>query len=386
MSTRYIFKKRGKRILAAVIDFIGGILFFPFRIFASTQIPKKVKSILVMRLDHIGDVFYATGIPHNLKLNYPDARVIFLTGSWAQGLLERNPYIDEIICWDAPWFDRKNNKSNVFRESLDLMIKLRSYDFDLGFDLRGDARHILIMFFSKIKYRVSYGISAGRFLLNQCVPYAWESQALDKNLALLEGVHLRVGHRLPEVCDTFSGDSKFERIFSENKIEGETRLAVIHPFSGTTAKNWISGRFIQLADTLAQEYGVLPVFIGSKADYQAAGEMVRACKTKACNVAGVVSLGSLCALFKKAKLFVGVDSGPSHIAAYSGIPTAVLYSGTNNAFSWAPKGNNVAVIQSQVACGGCEKEECSDNVCMSGISVQDVLRGVAQAMKGIELS
>jgi hypothetical protein len=101
---KYIFKKRWNIFLISLLDFFGNIVFLPFKLFKK-KIPGNVGKILIIRLDHIGDVIFSTVVPQSLKAHYKGAKITLLVGSWARDIVINNPYIDEVICYDAPWFD-----------------------------------------------------------------------------------------------------------------------------------------------------------------------------------------------------------------------------------------------------------------------------------------
>ena len=87
------------------IDALGTILVLPFKA-VQPRIPQEIKKILIIRLDHIGDLVCATPILENLKRRFPQAQITFLAPASARELLETNPYVDEWIWFDAPWFSR----------------------------------------------------------------------------------------------------------------------------------------------------------------------------------------------------------------------------------------------------------------------------------------
>ena len=378
---RYIFKKHWKRFFVSIFDFAGRVFVLPFRVFAPKPFPKEIKRILIIRLDHIGDVIYATSIPRNLKLNFPGVRITFLVGSWAKDILTDNPYIDEIICFDAPWFDRSPKKSFTLGKFRRLAKQLRQYHFDLGFDLRGDLRHILLMYVAKVKYRVGYGVTGGDFILNRCVDYDENTHALERNLALLRSLNIAIASDRLQIDNIKTDRAELNLFLKKNHLSESDTIVLMHPCAGTRAKNWRNVRFTELADILAREFAAKVLFVGSSKDRAEVETIVSIAKSGPLNVTGETSLSFLLTLIKKAKLFVGVDSGPSHLAASLGIPTVVLYSGTNKAASWAPRGNKVVVIQKEVACKECEQEECIDAKCMDLISVQDVLQAVRNALE-----
>jgi len=110
---RYIFKKKRNVFLVSLFDFFGSIVFLPFKLLKN-KIPGNIGKILIIRLDHIGDVVFSTMVPQNLKSHYKGAKITLLVGSWGKGdIVINNPYIDEVICYDAPWFDK--NKKRFLR-------------------------------------------------------------------------------------------------------------------------------------------------------------------------------------------------------------------------------------------------------------------------------
>src|SRR3989338_1107363 len=103
---KYVFKNTINIALASILDAAGYLLFLPFRRSKGAQ-PTLTRSILIIRLDHLGDVLLSLGIPKALKENLPGCKVTFLTSSWAAPLLANNPFVDEVLVFDAPWFLRR---------------------------------------------------------------------------------------------------------------------------------------------------------------------------------------------------------------------------------------------------------------------------------------
>lgn len=99
--------------------------------------------------------------------------------------------------------------------------------------------------------------------------------------------------------------------------------AVLHPFSGSPRKNWPLERFEQLAEALRNE---MPV------EWAAGANWVR------CD-----DLRELARWIAGARLFVGNDSGITHLAAAVGAPTVALF-GPTDPRVWAPRGSKVRVV------------------------------------------
>ena len=122
------------------------------------------------------------------------------------------------------------------------------------------------------------------------------------------------------------------------KLGGEGFLA-LHPGSGSTRKNWPPERFAELALTLAR--GRRFLVVEGPAD-EAAVAPLR--ERKDAVVARGLPLNTLGALLARAALYVGNDSGVSHLAAAWGTPTVALF-GPTEATIWSPVGPRVRVLE-----------------------------------------
>jgi heptosyltransferase-3 len=117
---------------------------------------------------------------------------------------------------------------------------------------------------------------------------------------------------------------------------------VLHPGSGGRAKCWPPERFAALAGRfIAAGWRVL--VIEGPADSLAALQTLALLPTDAAQSAAGLSLPQLAALLARATLFIGNDSGVSHLSALLGTPTLALFGPTDPAI-WAPRGPRVRVV------------------------------------------
>ncbi len=82
-------------------------------------------------------------------------------------------------------------------------------------------------------------------------------------------------------------------------------------------------------------------------------------------------------------MFVGNDSGMTHLAAAVGVPVVAIF-GPSDPIRWAPKGSEVRIVRKAVFCSPCEREamsRCDSRHCLSGIPSYDVFRAVAQCIE-----
>jgi len=115
--------------------------------------------------------------------------------------------------------------------------------------------------------------------------------------------------------------------------------AVIHPGSGSRRKNWPLDRFRRLADRLAAD-GMPVTWIVGPAETESPmfADLVRDANCQASP-----RLADLAVMLSAVRLYVGNDSGITHLAAAVGAPTVVLF-GPSEAVVWAPRGANVRTI------------------------------------------
>ena len=69
-----------------------------------SQLPKKFapKKILVIKLDHFGDLLISTAVFNNLHVNFPAATIDVLIGHWGRTVLENHPYIHQLFFYNSP--------------------------------------------------------------------------------------------------------------------------------------------------------------------------------------------------------------------------------------------------------------------------------------------
>ena len=91
---------------------------------------------------------------------------------------------------------------------------------------------------------------------------------------------------------------------------------------------------------------------------------------------GKTSLRELCLLIRRCRIFIGPDSGPTHIAAALGVPAVFLYSGTNDFERWRPLAEAATILRHPVPCSPCYLEICNvkGHPCMSEIKPEEVIK------------
>ncbi len=377
---KYLFRKKRNIVLISLLDAVGGWLYGLRRI-TKPDHSREALHFLVIRLDHIGDALIATAVPKAIKENYPKARVTFLAGSWGAPLLENNPFIDQVLIYDAPWFAR-GQKAFSWADYFTLGRKLRGLSIDVALGLRGDLRENFLMAHARIPKRIGYGVTGGSFWLTDVVPYRQGVHEEEHLRDLLNLLSIKTSVLKPGLYLSEKEKRGAEEWALNLGLLPDTRWVGIQVGAGASSKDWPKTkfeRFLELFGKHFPAYGL--VFLGNNPEKMNELRLVEG--VKYLNLVGRTSLRDLLVLMAKFAAFVGPDSGPTHIAAAMGVPTVFIYSGTNDIVRWKPLSEEATVLRHEVSCSPCEREICNVNghPCLAGISPESVLRALEGKLK-----
>jgi ADP-heptose:LPS heptosyltransferase len=165
-----------------------------------------------------------------------------------------------------------------------------------------------------------------------------------------------------------------EEFLGNNGLKGE-KTVVIHPGSGSKGKNWPAERFACAGKKLASYFGMKTLVSGGEADREAVSEFMDNFGEGAV-FAGELSIRRLAAVIKRCRMYIGNDSGVSHLAAVLGVTTICVF-GPTDPDVWAPRGREVFIVRKKTECSPCSRERrnsCANRKCLLGIETDDVLK------------
>jgi heptosyltransferase-3 len=136
---------------------------------------------------------------------------------------------------------------------------------------------------------------------------------------------------------------------------------VIHPGSGSPKKNWPPRYWVELLAKLMPAFDEV-ILVSGEADTEVTRSLVPMLPPNKLQLFADRSLWDLAGELSRAALFIGHDSGVTHLAAAAGIRTVALF-GPTDPMIWAPLGDHVTVIR-------------SPDGTMPGLSVETVLHTV----------
>jgi ADP-heptose:LPS heptosyltransferase len=123
------------------------------------------------------------------------------------------------------------------------------------------------------------------------------------------------------------------------------------------------------------------VFFGAKEDRSPSATVAARWPGNTLNVSGDLSARESAAVMQQSDLFIGMDSGPMHLAASVGIPCVAVFSARNRPGMWFPFGDAHEVIYHMTECFGCNLDTCTieKKRCILSISVGEVVEAARRA-------
>jgi lipopolysaccharide heptosyltransferase II len=298
------------------------------------------KRILVIKLDHLGDLLLAIPVFSNLRHTFPSAQIDALVGNWNYEILQNHPDVDEVIGYNSHFFSRGMAPTNL-HQTYKIFCRLQEQQYDFLIDLRGDWVTVVFALWVNIPYRLDRAyLQIGHKIGLNGYKELHESA---RNLNLLRSVQIPT-----PVCTADFHTKKTAKLWADNyleKLEDPSNLlrVAIHAGSPIAAKRWPTKRFAELIDWLIFHHQAQVFLVGVKSELPINSEIENRIKKKAFNIVGETNLQQLAELLRRCNLFIGNDSAPMHISATVGTQTIGLY-GASSPNRFCPIGPNCATI------------------------------------------
>jgi heptosyltransferase-1 len=322
-----------------------------------TRASKKIQRLLIVRLSAMGDVIHTLPAVHALRQAFPNAHIGWLIEErWAELLCvpgsprrgcrsSLRPLVDEVHSVNLKAWRKSLFSISTLQRIATAWNDVRDTGYDVAIDLQGAMRSALLARWSGA--RVVYGAAGPRespaSLWYTRKAVASGRHVIEQNLSVAEGL---VGHATGPPADV-SRDLPCDPQ-AQQRIErrlagfGISDFAILNPGAGWGAKRWPAERYGEVARGLGA-LGLRSVLnYGPGED-----ELVRFAELASGGAACAMkcSLTELISLTRRARLFIGGDTGPLHLAAALRVPVVAIYGPTDPARN-GPYGTQSAVLRS----------------------------------------
>ncbi|MEK7699360.1 MAG: glycosyltransferase family 9 protein [Planctomycetota bacterium] len=173
-----------------------------------------------------------------------------------------------------------------------------------------------------------------------------------------------------------------EKFLNDAAIDSSKVLIAIHPGSGSRQKCWPVERFAALMSRLSSNINAQFLVISGPADDKVIEEL----RLKIGNTFTMVNqlpLPYLAAIVARCRLFIGNDSGVTHLAAATGTPTIAIF-GPTDPRMWGPRGEKVKILYKKLPCSPCSpdiRKNCFPLSCLDQIGIESVIKDVYSVLK-----
>jgi len=276
------------------------------------------QSLCILRLSAIGDVCHAISVVQAIQDYWPETNITWITGKIEAQLVSQLPNINVVV------FDKKEGLAGMKK----VWRQLADQRFDALLHMQAAIRASVLSFGIKAKYKIGFGKNrtreGQRLFTNRHLPITKKVHVLDNFAEFAQ--YIGVPFKTPKWTIPLSlEDTEFAKLHLAEKP-----TLIISPAASKDERNWLTGRYAQLAD-YAYELGLQVVLCGSPAEREIKlGTAIETlCRHRVKNLIGKTSLTQLTALLRYADIVLAPDTGPAHLATTQGTPVIGLYAHSN---------------------------------------------------------
>jgi heptosyltransferase-1 len=332
----------------------------------------SLQRVLVVRLGALGDVVNALVFAAALREAAPSMQLGWVVHPLAAPLVEGHPHVSRVHVW------RRGGGPGEF---LRLVRELRRERYELAVDLQRIQKSALLARLSGAPRVLGFDRARTKemswiWTTERPAGAVGEAHRVEQYLELAR--HLGCAARAAE--RVLPRDSGAERWAADLLAELGGAPVLVNLGASKPANRWPSERFGELARALQQELAVPVCFTGGPSDI-ATSRALSANAGGIRDLVGKTTLPELVALARRARLFIGCDTGPMHIAAAVGTPVVALFGPADPART-GPYGAQHRVVRVPPACAPCHRKTCNQarHACMEDISVSSVLAAARERL------
>ncbi|MBM3777708.1 MAG: glycosyltransferase family 9 protein [Acidimicrobiia bacterium] len=353
----------------------------------------RIERVLVVRLDEMGDLVLTTPFLRELRRNLPDASIALLVRSELANLVERCPYVDEVLTTEPVaegpwrWLQTPARAAGLARRELwprnfDLAITPR-WDVDSGYaaaiGLLSGARQRL-GYSERVTERKTVFNSGLDRLLTHPVTDDGHAHEVEKNLALIVAMGGAVREDRLELWCGEPDERTAAALLREHRAAGGELVVAVSPGAGHPKRMWPLAKFARLGAWL-QHRGARVVLVGGRGEEPLGLQLRHLLGDTVVNAIGCTSMRETGALLKRCHLFIGNDAGPMHLAAAAGLPVVEIschpdggsIDHVNSPMRFGPWGVPQAILRPATPLGTCSDACVAERAhCIDGVSVEQV--------------
>lgn len=344
------------------------------------------KKILILKQSSLGDIIHTLPVVHALKRCFPSCSIGWVVQKELAPLVSCDPDVDDVHVIDIPSTSEPGKSRSVWWQAalstVSTLFNLRrayvAKPYDLILDLHASFRSGLLGWANPGGMRLGFSDARelNTFFQDRLITVPGHVEhAVDKNLLFCTHLGCRVDRKDFHLHCNDKDSAMVDSFLQQQGVQTGDVLVYANPCARWQTKFWPVESWATLADLLHED-GITLVFAGSIHDREYIKQISERMRAGAVVTAGKLGLPQSIALLRRSRAYVGLDSGPMHMAAMNGTPVAALF-GPTHPERVGPYGvRNVIIRNETLECLGCRKRHCDHQSCMRGITVDQVRTGL----------
>ncbi len=340
--------------------------------------------ILIVKLGAIGDIIHTLPVLAAIRAEMPDAEVSWVAESRSAEILRENPLIHNLIEVDTRSL-RSGRTFDKLLSDLSKQVKdLRRLSFDTAIDLQGLLKSGMISKLSGARKRWGFSRAglrepAARVFYTNTVDVPPGNHVIHRNLTLA-GTALGLRNIVAPPAFPISTGLEHKAEAASIIARAGSDFAVLNPAGGWVTKLWPAENYGRLADLIWDKFRISSVIVTGPAESELAARAVAASRAGKV-IATEPSLKGFFELAAQARIYVGGDTGPTHLAIASGAPVVGIFGPTEWWRNGSLRVDDVCVERTDIGCRKeCRRRTCSNWICME-IAPESVLDAVGRRLE-----
>jgi len=361
---------RSMSLLNSIVRLLGKILHI------NHSLNCNFKTIAICKYKGMGSIIQATPLIKTMRINYPNAKIIFVSSKENFQIISMIPEIDEIILI--------NDKSfrNFLGSFWPFVFKLISKKIEVFIDLEVYSNFSsLISVMSIAKNRLGFYLNSKRYRLGNYTHMMFYNNRSPISETYLQFARMMKCKTIIHHLHNFENSALKSSFLFEGKCLDEIEYIVINPNASDLRieRRWDANNYIELINRIhIQNPSCFVFIIGSKSELPYVNQLLEKIvkKNKIASLAGKTNIFELIEIIKNSKIFITNDSGPMHIGFATRARTISLF-GPCSPSQYGIAENSISIYEN-LYCSPCVHEfvdpPCrGDNQCMKNISVEKVI-------------
>ncbi len=325
--------------------------------------------ICIVKLTAMGDIIHAMVALEFIKKNNPEIIIDWVVEVAFKGILENNPYIDNILPVNLKSIKKK--KTAIFQQ-IKLVKKYSQNNYDMVIDAQGLIKSAIVSKILSNNIIVGFDKNSIRekiasYFYNQTISIEYHKNTITRNVKVLcEPFNLKI------TDDDILQKEPFLYFKESDRLELKKDYNLIVIGSTWESKNYPKEKFIEIVEQLKKDTYIV---WGTDDEYEKALSMVD--KSQYLEILPKVNLNTLKSVVANAKLLIGNDTGPTHLAWGLNIPSITIFGPTPINKTYPTPINRVIKSDSTIDYYKLDKQDFS----IGDVKVSDIVKIAKELLK-----